>query len=391
MMSTSKLLPFALAALAATLVPSGPAPRAADGGGTPISPAPPVPWHSIDASGGINDDGSYASLAYRRIFCGLYQTCPRTYISHQRKNVGLALSTSSDLGDSFSTQIIDDGDGDQVGAYTDIAAGTLSGVFISYQNQTLIKAKFAHYVGSGGNCGAGAWKCQHVANGGKFSSITVDNDERVSIVHVGNGLRHSWADPPYTSFTTEDVTGGTITSADSAVDTLDQLHVVYTSGQCLKYKYWFGSGWSDTETVFCAPENPTGDTGRVSVAVNYSSRPHVAFITNTASGSYELKHAYKTDYYNWAVEHVTFLSGPQAGTSIVLDTDNIDTAAISYGTNTSSGYKLVLVYPNNLYGWDGVAIDNPGGAYSSMRRIADKLSIAHYDPVGHDLRFSEHD
>jgi hypothetical protein len=44
-----------------------------------------------------------------------------------------------------------------------------------------------------------------------------------------------------------------------------------------------------------------------------------------------------------------------------------------------------------LFGWDGAVIDQPGGGWSSMKWIAGKLGVAHYDPVNKNLRFTKHD
>jgi hypothetical protein len=383
------------AAVAVAALALAPRARAAPGEDPPINQPQAPPWTSLTAAGGIDDYGAYASLAYRSFICGLYQVCSWVYVSHQRKNVGgLALSVSADHGATFSTSIIDPGSGgDLVGAHTDVVAKPLGGVFISYQNQTDDRLMVARLVGgTQGNCGGGAWRCKNVGSGGRSSSISLDSDDRVSVIHISSsGLKHSFADPPYDTYTTETVSTKAITSADSAVDNLDQLHVAFTTGQCLYYRYWFGSGWSDLETVDCAPSNPTLDAGRVSLVVNWSQRPHIAFITNTASGGYQVKHAYKVDYQTWAVEHVSFVSTPQAGTSIALDSDNANAIAITYGTTTSTGPKLVWAYPGWLFGWDGAVIDQPGGGWSSMKWIAGKLGVAHYDPIDKNLRFTKHD
>jgi hypothetical protein len=99
-----------------------------------------------------------------------------------------------------------------------------------------------------------------------------------------------------------------------------------------------------------------------------------------------------TDYQTWVVEFVELVSSPQTGTSLALDTDNDQTAAISWGSSSASqGPRLVVAGPGQFFGWDGVAVDGPGGAFGAMKWIGGKLAVAHQDPISKDLRFTKHD
>jgi hypothetical protein len=88
---------------------------------------------------------------------------------------------------------------------------------------------------------------------------------------------------------------------------------------------------------------------------------------------------------------VGLVSSPQAGTSLALDADNNLTAAISWGSLTSQGSKLVVAGPGQYFGWDGVWVDGPGGAFGAMKWIGGKLAVAHYDATNRDMRFTKHD
>jgi hypothetical protein len=369
-----------------------------DGGGGTTAP-PPIPWSSTVVPDGSEDWGMHASLAYTMAWCsggGFSWPCTRISIAHQNKTNGhLMYSTSTDGGQTFTTTTVDDGpNGDIVGAHVSLTfQGTTP--FISYQNVTLGKVKLARKVTTGsGNCGtADGWQCKTLDLGGLYSSIGLKSNGQVQIAHFksGSGVKLTRLDPPYTDSTSEIVNNVYAKSVKLAVDEINQVHVAWSTGLCVYYTYAF---FEEIETVECSPENATFDAGRISLAVNTSERPHMAYMLNTSSGGYRIRHARKVDYQTWSREHVSFVSSPQPGTSIVLDLDDNQTAAISWGAPSSGVPRLVVARPGQFLGWDGAVADQPGGSYSSMGWHGGKLVVAHYNDTGAgggDLRFTKHD
>jgi hypothetical protein len=380
------------------LLPARPSPAATDPGGGTTAP-PPIPWSSISVPDGTEDRGMYPSLVTTTVWCsggGTSWPCTRIAIAYHNKTDGdLMYSTSIDGGVTFTTTTVDAGPGgDIVGTHTSLTfQGTIP--FISYHNATDGKLKLARKVTTGtGNCGTdNAWQCKTLDSGGLNSSIGIKSNGQVQIAHSksGGGVKLTRLDPPYTDSTVETIANVNAKSVKLAVDDINQVHVAWSNGLCVYYTYAF---FEDIETVECSPSNPTYDAGRISMVVNSSERPHMAYMLNSASGGYRLRHAFKVDYQTWAYEHVSFVSSPLPGTSIILDQDDLLTAAISWGYPSNGVPRLVVAFPAPLYGWDGGLADYTGGSFSSLGRLGSKLIVAHYNDNGAgggDLRFTKHD
>jgi hypothetical protein len=396
---TKRLSTLPLLSILGLLLAAPPASAAQDDGVGTTAP-PPIPWTTTTAADGGKDWGMNASMAMTMTWCsgnGFAWPCTRISIAHHNKTNGdLMYSTSIDGGQSFTTTTVDFGpDGDIVGTHASlIFQGTTP--FISYHNATDGKLKLARKVTSGtGNCGTdNGWQCKTLDLGGLHSSIGIKSNGQVQIAHAksGGGVKLTRLDPPYTDAIFETVSNMNAKSVRLAVDDINQVHVAWSNGNCIYYTYAF---FEELETVECSPNNPTFDAGRISMVVSSSERPHMAYMLNTASGGYRIRHAFKVDYQTWAYEHVSYVSSPQPGTSIVLDQDDLDTAAISWGSPSSTGVpRLVVAHPGQFIGWDGALAAQPGGSFSSLGWYGGKLVVAHYDDTGAaggDLRFTKHD
>jgi hypothetical protein len=394
---TSTLLALPLLLLfTPTPAPSLAAPGTGGIGGA--GPPPPGPWPSSAVADSGKDWGAYASMATTMSYCssgGAFYPCTRLGIAFFNKTNGdLMFTSSTDGGQNFTTSTVDTGpNGDIVGAHASLAFHGVT-PFISYQDSTTGLLRLAHKVTDGtGNCGTNnGWQCKSLGSSGLFSSIGITSSGQVVIGHArsGGGVKVERLDPPYTSFATTNVSSASAKSVALVVDDINQAHVAWSNGLCVYYSYGF---FEATETVECSPSNPTYDAGRISMAVNTSERPHLAYVLNTASGGYSVRHSFKVDYQTWAHEHVSFVVNPQPGTSILLDQDDIDTAAIGWGTPVNGIPSLVVASPGAIYGWSAYKADQ-GGSYSTMAWYAGKVVAAHYDDNGAgggDLRFSKNE
>jgi hypothetical protein len=378
--------------------PAGP-----DPGPGPTPPPPPPPWHSVapnPANG--TDHGTHASMTVARYFCGGgWGSCTRIDIVHQRKGFGAGLiyTWSDDGGATFRHTAIHYGA--NVGAYAAVAAGFSGQVTASYHARTGENDNhlwIARQAPPGeGNCGAGsAWQCTPLeSEGGEPAAMTSDAARHVYVAYErSNGHISIWNDNPDDSVGSPMASGNAL---DLAVDAINRVHLAWTGGRCLYYQYWSPSAWSERETVDCAPDDtPPSNPGRVSIEVDRSWHPRIAYTLPLAGGGHRIKHAYKTDAYTWHREQVAFVpaNSLQPGLSILLTPDESDTAAISYGITSSIGDRLVVARPGGpppFNGWPTEVADALGGGYSSLGWVQGRLAVAHHDAVNKKLRFSKRD
>jgi hypothetical protein len=380
----------------------GPLPPAADPGPGDTPPSPPAPWYSMALTPPQgNDHGSHASMNVARSACGGgLETCTRVNILHQRKgaDAGLVYSWSEDGGATFQHQVAHSG---PVGAYASVAAGD-SGRVVSYYGGTASDRLWIarpYLPGQEPNCGQfGNWRCDPRGDpGGAPSSMAADLSGYVYVAYkrsTGDGGFRIWDDNPDASIGDPEATGNAV---DIAVDAIDRVHLAWSGGRCLYYQYWSPSAWSERETVDCAPEDvPASSPARVSIKADRSWHPRIAYTLPLAGGAHRIKHAYKTDAYTWQREPVAFVpaNSLQPGLSILLDREQSDTAAISYGTTSSSGRRLVVARPGGpppFNGWPTEVADTLGGGYSSLAWVQGRLAVAHHDAVNKTLRFSKRD
>jgi hypothetical protein len=377
----------------------------------------PSPWPASASVTATTDNGLYAAAAFNSMPCGGDGIpCSKLQIAHQmRPQNRLGMIVSTDKGATFGAPfVIDDGDGEAVGAYASIATGIWGyPTVISYQNADQTKLKIAHTSGvfnNSGNCGGGKWQCETLGIGGLHSAIALEGDGTVDIVHVnGQNLRLRRGSPPYRpadfpasqSFIVPDGGAGTITSASVAADSIGQVHIAFTDFTCVYYTYLQLTTFGPVEKINCAPSNATLPlrAGGVEIKVSNGRLPRISYILNSSTG-YRVKYAYKAvDYDNenytekWIVRSVSpnYTTLPQPGTSLVIDFDTGVAKAISWGSVSGSTRRLMVALPSfGLDSWDSGAIaDATGGAYSSMVFIGGKPAVAHYDTNLGNLRFSK--
>jgi hypothetical protein len=373
----------------------------APGDGDPGSTPPPQPagWRARALTPRNFDQGHYASMNVARYRCGMPpQPCTRLDIVHQNKwEPGIYHVSSADGGESFHESLVASG---SVGAYASVAADSLGRPVVSYYHPA--NRLWIARPGRGAEvCGpnSSGWVCQPVGyDGGTLSSITNDLAGHVYAVYrrsTSPSGFYIWDDNPDTSIDRPVASGS---AADIAVDEIGRVHLAWISGPCLDYQYWSPSAWSEKETVDCAPSGiPATHPGRVSIKVDRSWHPHIAYTVPLADGGHRVKHAYKTDAYTWVRQYVatapaTAFGQPslQPGISILLDRDNADTAAISFGLHTSDGSRLMVAFPAHpLLPWRSGVADLRGGAYSSLGWVGHRLAAAHQDQAWTQLRFTK--
>jgi hypothetical protein len=161
--------------------------------------------------------------------------------------------------------------------------------------------RYAHYVGSGGNCGtgpaAGQWQCDALQVGdgdGQYTSIALYGPDRPHIVFFDGDdqIRYAIYNPSWTSGCSEGVTGWSCSviegnvagpmSADADPAT-GSMHIAYiTTGDKLEYAKPVGSGGN------CGPSNDwdcrqiddvgtSADARGISLAIDESGYPVIAY------------------------------------------------------------------------------------------------------------------
>jgi hypothetical protein len=191
------------------------------------------------------------------------------------------------------------------GRYTSLVFGSDGTPHISYQHYNTLgddSLKYAHYVGSGGNCGSGPasgqWQCDtiHTGNGeGQYTSIALYGPDRPHIAFRDGGnsrLMYAIYNPAYTSGCSTGITGWVCNEIDSAVagpvsadadPATGSMHIAYvTTGNKLKHAAPVGSGGN------CGPSNSwdcrqiddvgtSADARGISLAIDEAGYPVIAY------------------------------------------------------------------------------------------------------------------
>lgn len=183
---------------------------------------------------------------------------------------------------------------DDVGQYASLALGTDGKPHIGYYNFSSKDLKYAVYAGSGGNCGGGAWSCQTVDSAGqvgRYASIGIGSDGYPKIAYE------------------------------------------YESGADLRFACLSAAGWAiqDVETA--------GDTGKyASLAIGSDGLPRIAY---HKEGEESLKFALRVEVCGLPGSWVTMLVDNNGDVgdhnSIALKSDN--SPCISYNDHTNASLK----------------------------------------------------
>jgi hypothetical protein len=191
------------------------------------------------------------------------------------------------------------------GRYTSLVFGSDGTAHISYQHYNVLgddSLKYAHYVGSGGNCGSGLasgqWQCDtiHTGNGeGQYTAIALYGPDRPHIVFHDGGnsrLRYAVYNPSYTSGCSTGITGWVCSEIDSAVagpisadadPATGSMHIAYvTTGNKLKHAAPVASGGNcgPGNTWFCRQIDDMGtsvDSRGISLAIDDAGYPVIAY------------------------------------------------------------------------------------------------------------------
>jgi hypothetical protein len=204
------------------------------------------------------------------------------------------------------------------GRYTSLVIDSSGTPHISYYTRLALSddsLKYAHYVGSGGNCGSGAaagkWQCDTIDSGdgvGKYTNIALYGVyDRPHIAYYDDGgdkLKYAVYNPSYTFGCSTGITGWSCSEIDSGVagpvsadadPATGNMHIAYvTTGDELYYAVPVSSGGD------CGPSNgwrcreiedvgTSADARGVSMAVDESGYPVIAYQDGSPGGLESLK------------------------------------------------------------------------------------------------------
>lgn len=267
--------------------------------------------------------------------------------------------TSGDLkfarraGGVWTTVVVDNGGGssskwNDAGEYTSLEVDAAGNAHISYYDDSNGDLEYAVQVGSGGNCGGGAWQCTTIDDAGdvgQYTSLALDHDGRVHIsyydfsnkdlkyaVYAGGGGNcggGAW------NCQTVDSAGqvGKHTSIAIGSDNYPKIAYEFESGADLRFACFGPEGWDiqDVETA--------GDTGKyASMAIGSDGLPRIAY---HKEGEESLKFAMRVEACGLPGTWVTMLvdNNGDVGdySSIALKSD--DKPCISYNDHTNASLK----------------------------------------------------
>lgn len=200
-------------------------------------------------------------------------------------------------GNCFSTrwQCIDVDTLGNVGWYTSIILDSSKNPHISYIDWGNQKLKYAHYVGSGGNCGSNAWQCTTIDSAVVIygsTSIALSPDGKPHIAYGYNGVKYAsyvgagsieanCGSGEWKCVSVE----GSGRQVSMAMDSYGNPRLAYIQGGNLRYASFDGAGWS-METVDVA-----GNLYTPSLALDSYGLPHISYHHYISPTSGELKYA----------------------------------------------------------------------------------------------------
>ena len=227
---------------------------------------------------------------------------------------------------------------------------------------------------------------------GKWSSIAVDSNGHVHVVHINGGnyqIRHSVYDgSSWNSVTIKNCGHTYCWDVDMVIDDNNQIHAAYTTYnanyETLVYLHYDGTSWSDTEVSASANFGPIG------IAVDSNNHPHISHAVSGQHCGDGLRLASYTGSV-WTYRSVDIGSNRGCDSDIVID-DN-DNIYISYQVRDQSKLKVAT---NKSGSWDVYTADSgastsslyPGYMTSMVMDGQGQLHIAHFDDKDDDLRYS---
>jgi len=220
------------------------------------------------------------------------------------------LKFAQKIAGSWNITVVDAGGGSShdhddaanMGKYTSLEINASGDAMISYYNDSQDDLRFAEQVGSGGNCGGGAWQCVTVDSGGKvgkYTSLAIDFSGRPHISYY-----------------------------DDTNKDLKHAVRVGSGGNC-------GGGAWQCETVDSA-----GDVGEhASLAIGQDGRPRIAYHDETNENlNFAMRlSACGEPAGTWVTMAVDEVGDVGEDNSIALKSD--DTPCISYNDEHSGALK----------------------------------------------------
>jgi hypothetical protein len=330
-------------------------------------------WHceTLDSAG---DVGQYTSLSLD---------------SNGRPCISYYDATDGDLryahfdGSSWIIGTVDSvGD---VGQYTSLALDGMDRPHISYYDATAANGdlKYAHFVGTGGNCGGTYWQCDFVETAGLaglYTSLALAANAQPRISYFGqNSLKYAYyvgsggnCGPGNTTWQCDTIVAiGNKGGHDSlALDGAERprISLYQRTGKDLQYAQYVGSGGN------CGPGNTTwqceivdsaGDVGQyTSLALDEFGRPHISY-HDVSNG--DLKYAFD--------DCIPVLGADVSGPSFVL-VGQLATYTATYSPPTAT-LPVTITWSNSTVG--------PTAAYSWMSPGTYTVSATVANPCGEAL------
>ncbi len=288
---------------------------------------------SVDASGNV-------SISY-------YDDSNKDLKFAQKIN-GTWVKTVVDSGGGSSH---DHDDGSDVGEFTSLEMNAAGDAYISYYDDTHDDLKFAEHVGSGGNCGGGAWQCTTVDSGGKVGKYT-------SLALDFSGVPH-------------------ISYYDDTHKDLKHAYRVGSGGNC-------GGGAWQCETVDSA-----GDTGKyTSIAIGMDGYPKIAYEYHTAK---DLRYAC-FDGVQWNIQTVESVGDTGKHASLAIGQDGRPRIAYHDETNENLNFAMKLISCGLPGGtWVTQVVDDSGdvGEDNSIALdSSDNPCVSYHDEANGSLKYA---
>ncbi len=195
----------------------------------------------------------------------------------------------------------------------------------------------------------GVWTIETVADGGLYSSIALDSNERPHVAHFRAPQQNSYAWKPQEEWVVEDFSpAATVTGCqDLVIDESDQLHLAYRSRSVngLWYAVHDGSGWAhESVELEVFPED-------ASLVVGPTGVPHVSYYAETVSNGV-LKVARRLA--DWEIEIVDDAGTVGQRSSMALDSEG--GMHISYFDHDNLDLKYAYGQPSANLPSDNVPI-----------------------------------
>ena len=298
------------------------------------------------------------------------------YYDNRLKNLKYAYRE----GDSWHIETVDSSP--EVGEYASLALDSLDNPHIAYLDDQYYHARYAYYDGSN-------WHIFTVGGSftGEYTSLALDSKGNPHITYEGfDGLEYIYFDTAWWNRTDFPVSGE---YASLALDPSDRPHITTYTSSGFTHLFFDGSSWQ-TE-VFDNTTNVAYE-GQISIAVDSSGNPHIAYYYYDAS---QKKRFLKYAHYDSAGWHLEIVDGPDVGLSPSIALDSTGNPHIAYYDRQHECIKYAY---HDATGWHTEIVDLVPKDYwwstSDSRMISLALDesgmphISYFDSKNKTLRYS---